>query len=1026
MDKPWLQHLGSECVLCRASTLETHYHLFFSCPFALECLREIRATVTFHWPYSSWDTAIRWAAARWRGKHVVNASYKALLASLVYHLWEERNYRIFQQTERTPVVIARVIVSEIRDLIISKHMVDSVPVSIKLRHLPVELWTNEGLSIVASGIGRPLYPDAITRACTRLDFARVCVMLDISLKLPKHIVDMVPQEDGGETACKVDVEYEWLPPKCNTCMSLGHSMKGCPTMKPKQPPVSVKQQRPRLVREPVRGIGRIRCSYLERAGPEPQRSSGDIRGAAEEFQECLWGMGLITLPMQGEWFTWHNCSRDSRSLWKRLDRLLVNDCWLGCWPNTYYVSLNARTSDHSPLVLRGDTPIQSSTATEKRDLSNDVKLAASFLDAAQNLLAQDRQNPIFLHLEFCCKMVLRLATKLEQHMLHQRAKLAWMKGGDQCSRIFFRKVAKRRSSKRVFQITDSTGQVFTTQPEVISEFITYYQSLLGGDRRDRLIDLLYFRQWARHIISEDEALLLVQSVTPGEIKQAVFDIDESKAPGPDGYSSGFFKAAWPIVGEEVTRAIMEFFVTGRLLKQVNSTLILLIPKVNTPTVVAEFWPISCCNVLYKVITKILVQRMRGILDKLISPSQNAFVPGRSIGENILLAQELFNGYNQQHLPPRCALKVDLRKAYDTVEWDFLSAVLALFGFPKQFILWIEECVTMPSFSVCLNGSPHGFFRGARGLRQGDPMSPYLFVLVMEVLTLYSNSLTKMEDSLIIGTVEGHLPLHYLGLLLLASRLSIADCKPILQKIDSRIRGWDGIMLSFAGRVQLIKSVLTALQGCTGVGYAKVSWQQVCRPVTEGGLGIRDLLALNRGLMSRHLWRVITADRSSIWVDWIFHYRLRGNSIWTVSDRSGSWEWRKLVRLRVCLRPFIVYKIGSGTSFSLCHNPWHELGPLILRFPLGPRHSATSATALLSTVIMEGSWNWPPITNIESIEITNSLPIIHGGIDRILWMGPGGSFSSAAAYDVFHPPGPKVDWSSLLVGTFKIPRHRFIL
>ncbi|KAL0420569.1 UNVERIFIED_CONTAM: hypothetical protein Slati_3079800 [Sesamum latifolium] len=88
---------------------------------------------------------------------------------------------------------------------------------------------------------------------------------------------------------------------------------------------------------------------------------------------------------------------------------------------------------------------------------------------------------------------------------------------------------------------------------------------------------------------------------------------------------------------------MEFFETEGLLKQVNSTLISLIPKVNTPTVVAEFRPISCCNVLYKVITKILVQRMRGILDKFISPSQNAFVPGRSIGENILLAQELFNG-----------------------------------------------------------------------------------------------------------------------------------------------------------------------------------------------------------------------------------------------------------------------------------------------------------------------------------------------------------------------------------------------
>ncbi|KAK4384176.1 hypothetical protein Sango_3084400 [Sesamum angolense] len=121
-------------------------------------------------------------------------------------------------------------------MVLRKHKHTQVPVWIRLRHLPVEFWTNEGLSTVASGVGRPLYQDTITRACTRLDFARVCVMLDISSTLPKHLVVMMPKEDGSEIPCKVEVEYEWVPPKCKQCMSLGHSMATCPDSKKSDKP----------------------------------------------------------------------------------------------------------------------------------------------------------------------------------------------------------------------------------------------------------------------------------------------------------------------------------------------------------------------------------------------------------------------------------------------------------------------------------------------------------------------------------------------------------------------------------------------------------------------------------------------------------------------------------------------------------------------------------------------------------------------------------------------------------------------
>ncbi|KAL2240782.1 UNVERIFIED_CONTAM: hypothetical protein Sindi_0719400 [Sesamum indicum] len=698
----------------------------------------------------------------------------------------------------------------------------------------MEFWTTEGLSTVASGVGKPLYPDAITRACTRLDFARVCVMIDGTQKLAEHIIIMTPNENGGETLCKIDVEYEWLPLKCTTCMTLGHMDKECTLNKPHKqmkPPVAVYVPKPIVPQPPLidkeRKIPNPECEAVEVQNSDAgymhakrKTSKQDDRGktiviyntfdALSYIDEAdkstggpsicspvsrrpmlniaMWNvrrlnkrdhqlavkdlvseyrlhfLGILEtrvrlnnimhiqsfLLPQWKWYVDYNSvgnriwlvwdenfvdvhildmgeqfvhcrvtSRtvnepffitvvygasevvDRRALWTALGTL-AQQCsdipWLvggdfnavrgmnemcgisgdirvameefnvgiqeagliplpmqGRYPTSSYHSLPPWTSDHSPLVLNGDVQQHNG--------------AKGFLEEAQLLLSSDRQNEFYLCLEHCCRIVYAKAAKLEQSMLQQRAKMQWMKDGDQCSRVFFRKIAQRRVMRRILQINDGNGTTHTDQGEIIHEFVSYYQTLLGED----------------------------------------------KAPGPDGYSSGFFKAAWPVVGKEVTRAVLDFFSAEKLLKQITSTILALIPKVHTPMSVNDFRPISCSNVLYKIIVKLLVQRISILVDKIISPCQTTFIPGRSIGDNIMLAQELFSGYNQMRLPPRCALKVDIRKAYDTMEWDFLIAVLQLFGFPPMFTRWIEECVCTTSFSIGLIGKPHGFFTGARGL-----------------------------------------------------------------------------------------------------------------------------------------------------------------------------------------------------------------------------------------------------------------------------------------------------------------------
>jgi hypothetical protein len=142
-------------------------------------------------------------------------------------------------------------------------------------------------------------------------------------------------------------------------------------------------------------------------------------------------------------------------------------------------------------------------------------------------------------------------------------------------------------------------------------------------------------------------------VTREEIRKTIFSMKASKAPGPDGFSAGFYLKSWPIIGEEVMDSILEFFHYGKLLREVNATIITLVPKKKNPTYMGDYRPMSCCNLIYMVITKILANRLLPGLDDIISCNQGAFVPGRSIAENILLAQELVHDYHKNKGSPRC-------------------------------------------------------------------------------------------------------------------------------------------------------------------------------------------------------------------------------------------------------------------------------------------------------------------------------------------------------------------------------------
>ncbi|CAN0885767.1 Transposon TX1 uncharacterized 149 kDa protein [Linum grandiflorum] len=176
-------------------------------------------------------------------------------------------------------------------------------------------------------------------------------------------------------------------------------------------------------------------------------------------------------------------------------------------------------------------------------------------------------------------------------------------------------------------------------------------------------------------LSAENSDQLGTPVTAEEIRKALFSIPNKKSPGPDGFSSCFFKNDWPLVGEEVTEAVLDFFHTGHLSRVVNSTLLALIPKKPHAQHITDYRPIACCNVLYKCIAKVLSNRLVPCLPDVISSSQSAFVKGRHIGDNILMAHELVSAYHLKHTSPRCAFKVDLKKAFDSVDLSYLLVVM---------------------------------------------------------------------------------------------------------------------------------------------------------------------------------------------------------------------------------------------------------------------------------------------------------------------------------------------------------------
>lgn len=252
------------------------------------------------------------------------------------------------------------------------------------------------------------------------------------------------------------------------------------------------------------------------------------------------------------------------------------------------------------------------------------------------------------------------------------------------------------------------------------------------------------------LISPEDKSDLCKPVSEEEIIKVIWSMDSDKAPGPDGFTIHFYKVCWDIIKHDLQKMIRGFMTKAKVGGSTNSTYLALIPKDSNPETFARFRPISLCNASYMILKKLLANRIKPLLPRIISSSQGGFVEGRHILDNFIQVQETIHS-SKQRKEKGMLIKLDMANAFDRVNRTFLSKLLLSFGFPTRFVNLIKAYMNNPWIAPLINGRPTNFFKAKRGIRQGCPLSPYLYIIMVESLS------RKLEAERLSGSIPGLKP-----------------------------------------------------------------------------------------------------------------------------------------------------------------------------------------------------------------------------------------------------------------------------